>query len=170
MCIRDRTCNDFEGNTSPFGVYNDTPATAVVARDNWWGSVSGPTHTGNPHGAGDKVSDGIDFVPWRTTPCILPPTVPDAAFVATPTRGEAPLSVSFFNTSSGAVTSSQWSFGDGAAGTQMNPMHVYTQPGVYSVTLTVNGPAGGDTVTNTAYIQVDATTYRMFAPVVVRPR
>ena len=164
------TCNDFEGNASPFGIYSDTPATAVVARDNWWGSVSGPTHASNPHGAGDTVSDGIDFTPWRTTPCVLPPTAPDAAFEATPTSGEAPLSVSFFNTSGGAVTSSQWAFGDGGTSTAMNPTHVYTQPGVYSVTLTVNGPAGDDAVTNTAYIQVDATTYRMFAPVIVRPR
>ncbi len=164
------TCNDFEGNASPFGIYSDTPATAVVARDNWWGSVSGPTHASNPHGAGDTVSDGIDFTPWRTTPCVLPPTAPDAAFEATPTSGEAPLSVSFFNTSGGAVTNSQWAFGDGGTSTAMNPTHVYTQPGVYSVTLTVNGPAGDDDVTNTAYIQVDATTYRMFAPVIVRPR
>lgn len=166
-------CNDFENSVDTevrYAIYDETPATAVVARDNWWGSVSGPTHASNPHGAGDTVSDGIDFTPWRTTPCVLPPTAPDAAFEATPTSGEAPLSVSFFNTSGGAVTSSQWAFGDGGTSTAMNPTHVYTQPGVYSVTLTVNGPAGDDTVTNTAYIQVDATTYRMFAPVIVRPR
>ncbi len=164
------TCNDFEGNTSPFGVYNDTPTTSVIARDNWWGHVSGPTHATNPHGKGDRVSDGVDFAGWRTTPCILQSQTPDAAFEATPTSGEAPLAVSFFNISSGAVTSSQWAFGDGGTSTAMNPTHVYTQPGVYSVTLTVTGPAGSDTVTNTAYVQVDPTTYRMFAPMIVRPR
>jgi PKD repeat protein len=116
------------------------------------------------------VTNGVDFAPWRTTPCILPPQAPDAAFEATPTSGEAPLSVSFFNTSAGAVSSSQWSFGDGATGAGLNPTHVYTQPGVYSVTLTVSGPAGSDTVTNTSYIQVAPTVYRMFTPVIVRPR
>jgi PKD repeat protein len=116
------------------------------------------------------VTNGVDYTPWRTTPCILPPRPPDAAFEATPVSGEAPLAVSFFNISGGAVTNSQWAFGDGGTSTELNPIHVYTQPGVYSVTLTVNGPAGDDAVTNTAYIQVDATTYRMFAPVIVRPR
>lgn len=164
------TCNDFEGNTSPFGVYNDTPTTFIMARNNWWGSVSGPTHATNPHGAGNEVSDGVDFIPWRTTPCILPPGAPEAAFEATPTSGEAPLSVSFFNTSGGAVTSSQWAFGDGGTSTALNPIHVYTQAGVYSVTLTVAGPAGNNSITNTAYIQVDPTMYRMFAPMIVRPR
>ena len=143
---------------------------SVDARNIWWGNVSGPTHTDNPHGKGQQVTNGVEYTPWRTTPCILPPSAPDAAFEATPTNGEAPLAVSFFNTSGGAVTSSQWSFGDGANSTAMNPTHVYTQPGVYSVTLTVSGPAGNDSVTNTSYIQVGATTYRMFTPVVVRPR
>lgn len=162
------TCLDFEVNESPYAIWNE--AETVDARNTWWGSVSGPTHAGNPHGQGQQVTNGVDYTPWRTTPCILPPRQPDAAFEATPVSGEAPLAVSFFNTSGGAVTNSQWAFGDGGTSTAMNPTHVYTQPGVYSVTLTVNGPAGGDTVTNTAYIQVDATTYRMFAPVIVRPR
>ena len=161
-------CLDFELNQSPYAILNE--AAAVEAINSWWGSVSGPTHATNPHGTGNKVTDGVDFTPWRTAPCILPPTAPDAAFVATPTSGEAPLSVSFFNTSGGAVTSSQWAFGDGGTSATLNPTHVYTQPGVYSVTLTVSGPAGSDTVTNTSYIQVGATTYRMFAPVIVRPR
>lgn len=162
------TCIDFEDNESPYAIWNE--AAALDARNTWWGSVSGPTHATNPHGQGQQVTNGVDFAPWRTTPCILPPQAPDAAFEATPTSGEAPLSVSFFNTSAGAVSSSQWSFGDGATGAGLNPTHVYTQPGVYSVTLTVSGPAGSDTVTNTSYIQVAPTVYRMFTPVIVRPR
>lgn len=161
-------CNDFELNESTYAIWNE--ADTVDARNTWWGSVSGPTHAGNPHGKGQQVTNSVDYVPWRTTPCILPPQAPDAGFEATPTSGEAPLAVAFFNTSSGAVTSSQWAFGDGGSSTAMKPTHVYTQPGVYSVTLTVSGPAGNDTVINTSYIQVAPTVYRMFAPMIVRPR
>lgn len=162
-------CNDFEGNTSPYAIWADTPAT-VNATDNWWGSVSGPTHATNPHGKGDKVTNGVEFTPWRTTPCNLPPSPPEAAFEAIPTSGEAPLAVQFFNTSDGAVTNSQWAFGDGGTSNVLNPTHVYTRPGLYSVTLMVTGPAGNDTVTATSYIKVNSTVYRMFTPVVIRPR
>ena len=106
-------CNDFEGNTSPYAIWNDAPTTTVNATGSWWGSVSGPTHATNPHGKGDKVTNGVEFTPWRTSPCILPHAAPEAAFEAVPTSGEAPLAVTFFNTSSGSVTSSQWQFGDG---------------------------------------------------------
>jgi hypothetical protein len=52
----------FEGNTS-YGYYNST-GIPVIAEENWWGSVSGPTHPTNPSGTGDAVSDGIGFTPW----------------------------------------------------------------------------------------------------------
>ena len=95
---------------------------------------------------------------------------PEAAFEAVPISGEAPLAVSFFNTSAGSVTTSQWDFGDGGTSTLLNPTHVYTKPGIYSVKLIVNGPVGSDEVTNTAYIRVGATVYRMLTPIIVRPR
>jgi len=45
------------------GLRNDTSVT-LTARYNWWGSRTGPTHGSNPGGAGDEVSDYVDFVPW----------------------------------------------------------------------------------------------------------
>ena len=45
-----------------------------------------------------------------------------------------------------------WDFGDGATSTQAQPSHVYTEPGEYTVTLTVKDPAGNsasDTLTVT---------------------
>jgi uncharacterized repeat protein (TIGR01451 family)/CSLREA domain-containing protein len=41
----------------------------VDARGNWWGAVSGPGGAGP--GAGDRVSAGVMFMPWRTTPVAL---------------------------------------------------------------------------------------------------
>ncbi len=75
-----------------------------------------------------------------------------AAFTANPTLGQAPLTVNFTDNSSGAVTSRLWNFGDGTASTNENPSHAYPGAGVYSVTLTVNGPGGTNTATQSSYI------------------
>ena len=37
-----------------------------------------------------------------------------------------------------------------------NPIHTYKIPGVYTVTLTIDGPGGSDVKTRTAYITVKA--------------
>ena len=37
----------------------------------------------------------------------------------------------------GTITKYEWNFGDGASGTGVTPTHIYTEPGVYTVTLTV---------------------------------
>ena len=52
-----------------------------------------------------------------------------AAFVASPTVGQAPLRVEFTDTSIGIVTSRLWSFGDGQTSTEEHPVHVYDQAG-----------------------------------------
>lgn len=47
------------------GVLNNDEA-LVDAENNWWGDASGPTHSGNPGGSGDVVSDNVDYNPWLT--------------------------------------------------------------------------------------------------------
>lgn len=74
-----------------------------------------------------------------------------AGFTASPLSGPDDLSVTFTDTSTGA-TSWAWQFGDGQTSTEQNPTHTYTEPGAYSVTLTING--GAATVTRTGYITV----------------
>jgi PKD repeat protein len=64
---------------------------------------------------------------------------PVAGFTYAPTGGNAPLTVQFTDTSTNSPTSWAWAFGDGATSTVKNPSHVYTTPGTYTVTLTVNG-------------------------------
>ncbi|HNT52250.1 MAG TPA: hypothetical protein PKH19_02525, partial [Candidatus Syntrophosphaera sp.] len=58
--------NNFNGNTS-FGVQNTSSSVTLNAEYNWWGDPSGPTHTSNPSGSGDPVSNYVDYDPWRTT-------------------------------------------------------------------------------------------------------
>ncbi len=65
-----------------------------------------------------------------------------ASFLPTYTPGNAPVSVTFHNQSSGSNGvpfgfSSQWSFGDGTFSSASNPTHVYTANGAYLVTLTI---------------------------------
>ncbi|MFA6243831.1 MAG: PKD domain-containing protein, partial [Candidatus Hydrogenedentales bacterium] len=64
-----------------------------------------------------------------------------ASFSADTTLGQAPLTVSFTDTSTtsgGAITTWAWDFGDGGPViTTPNPTHTYTNPGSYTVTLTV---------------------------------
>ncbi|MGA1779743.1 MAG: PKD domain-containing protein [Planctomycetota bacterium] len=58
-----------------------------------------------------------------------------------------PVGVSFANASSGLYQSQLWEFGDGSTSTSLAPGHVYLDPGTYSITLTVTGPGGQDSVT-----------------------
>lgn len=50
--------------------------------------------------------------------------------------------VAFKDQSIGEITSWNWDFGDRNKSSQQNPVHAYQQPGHYTVTLWVNGPAG----------------------------
>lgn len=62
--------NNIVGNTE-YGVENMI-GTDVNAECNWWGDISGPSHS---PGTGDKVSANVDYDPWLTAAyptCISP--------------------------------------------------------------------------------------------------
>jgi PKD repeat protein len=82
------------------------------------------------------------------------PASPTADFSASPTSGDAPLAVSFTDSSTGSPTSWSWDFGDGTTSTAQNPDHTYTSPGTYTVSLTASNVTGSDTKTRTDYISV----------------
>jgi PKD repeat protein len=90
---------------------------------------------------------------WHNFFSILP-AAPTADFSASPTTGNAPLSVAFTDGSTGSATSWSWDFGDGGTSAERNPTHTYTAPGTYTVTLTASNAGGGDTETKTGYITV----------------
>jgi PKD repeat protein len=83
-----------------------------------------------------------------------------ADFIAAPTSGLAPLTVFLTNTTPGQYTDSLWSFGDGLTSALQNPIHTYTAPGVYTVSLRVteatSSPGSSDTLTRANYISVSA--------------
>ncbi len=75
------------------------------------------------------------------------PNAPHAAFGLDRTAGNVPLPVNFSDRSTGDITQWAWNFGDGSTSSSPNPSHVYTTGGVFSVTLTVSGPGGSNSVT-----------------------
>ncbi len=48
-------------NNREYGVFNRDQTFTVDATNNWWGNNSGPTHSTNPTGTGDDVSDAVNF-------------------------------------------------------------------------------------------------------------
>jgi PKD repeat protein len=93
-----------------------------------------------------------------------PPPPPVAAnFVAAPTNGVAPLTVTFTNLSTGA-TNYLWDFGDGDQTVAPDPIHTYTNAGSYSVTLTAFTTTETNTLTRTNYIVVAAPPLLLVTP------
>jgi PKD repeat protein len=86
---------------------------------------------------------------------LLPPV---AEFSASPTSGNSPLEVTFTDLSSNLPTSWNWDFGDGVTSTEQNPVHTYTAPGIYDVSLSVTNAFGSDQITKAGYIDVTEFT------------
>jgi PKD repeat protein len=82
-------------------------------------------------------------------------TPPVAGFTGSPTSGNAPLTVSFTDQSTGA-SSWSWDFGDGVGtSTAQNPNYTYNSPGTYTVSLTATNSCGSDDEIKTNYITVN---------------
>ena len=115
---------------------------AIAARDGRVYPVWSDSHTGN--------------MLAYTSPFTLVPTWTDpiADFSASPTAGCPGVAVSFTNLSTGPIASWSWNFGDLGTSGEQNPVHTYTAPGTYTVTLTVSGSNGTGTKMRTDYITV----------------
>lgn len=89
-----------------------------------------------------------------------------AQFV-TPSTGCAPYAAVFNNTSLGGVTFN-WDFGDPASGaadtsSDVNPVHVYQNPGTYTITLQEQDPSTCNKVSDTSFtITVSVKPYAAF--------
>jgi PKD repeat protein len=116
----------------------------------YWGSTayhtfSTPgTHTATLTVYDGRGGSGSDTITVEVEP---PNALPVVVISATPTNGDAPLTVAFSSTGThdpdGTIASWLWSFGDGATSTARNPTHVYTSAGTYTAKLTVTDNRGG---------------------------
>ena len=73
---------------------------------------------------------------------------------ADPVNGNAPLGVTFASSSGGSPDTFLYDYGDGSTSCDPNPYHLYSNPGKYTVALTVTGNNSSDTLTRTDYISV----------------
>ena len=51
-----------------YGANQSGPTGQIIATYNYWGDPSGPTHSGNPGGTGEPVTDRVLYDPWLTEP------------------------------------------------------------------------------------------------------
>ena len=84
-------------------------------------------------------------VPAESGPLIVT-ALPTVSFTATPTNGSNPLTVQFdsqgIDSSGRTIVAWNWSFGDGATGTEQNPTHNYEAAGAFSPALLARNSAG----------------------------
>ncbi len=80
-----------------------------------------------------------------------------ANFTAAPRSGNAPLTITFTDRSTGSPSSWWWNFGDGTYATVKNPVHRYASPGAYTVSLTATNAYGSHTRTRVSYITAKPT-------------
>jgi PKD repeat protein/nitrous oxidase accessory protein NosD len=93
---------------------------------------------------------------FKDSPSIFTAAPPVARFSASPISGTVPLTATFTDKSTGDPTSWSWDFGDGGNSTGQHLSHTYTQPGDYTVTLTVSNDYGPDTMVDAACVNVTA--------------
>jgi|GEM_PF-1693738 len=94
---------------------------------------------------GSDTETKTDYI-TVTAPVITP------EFTANVTSGDAPLIVTFSDQSIGSNISWLWDFGDGNTSTNQSPVHTYSNPGTYTVSLTITDPYSSQTEVKTDYI------------------
>ncbi len=144
--------------------FTDTSTGGTITSRNWdFGDNTTPSTAQNP--AHTYATNGAFTVTFTATGpggvSMQSQTVnvtADANFNATPaTTGPAPLTVNFSSTTAGTVNTFSWVFGDGGTGTGTPISHTYTTPGIYTVSLTVDGAGGMNTETKTNLITAQPT-------------
>ncbi len=84
---------------------------------------------------------------------------PAAFFTANITSGYVPLTVQFYDNSTGSPTSWSWDFGDGATSIEQMPIHTYLTPGTFTVSLNETNSTGSYVAVRTNYIVVNGPAY-----------
>lgn len=122
----------------------------------------------------EPVTGPVNVIPVETQqiPVILPitmvipqvtPAPPRADFTAVPTSGQLPLEVQFTDLSTGIPLKWAWNFGDGSTSTERTPLHRYSVPGSFTVSLVVENKFGSDKKTVPGYISAGITPVANFA-------
>ena len=144
VAFTDESTGEIDGHAWDFGDGNGSSAANPSHSYATAGTYTVTLTVSGPGGSDTAVCTACVTV---TEPPPPPPEAPVANFTTSTTSGEAPLTVAFTNESTGEVTDSSWEFGDGGTSAATSPSWTYSTPGIYTVTLTVTGPGGSDTMT-----------------------
>ena len=151
--------DDWDNNPEEVGVYTvyiwqedwDFPESHIVGLDNMY--TLSNLDAGEVYDFAVTVAD-TDGERESQYSNIVSASLPASDFNVSGTNGYAPLPVSFTDLSTGNITSWFWDFGDGSVSTDQDPTHTYRMPGVYTVSLKVDGPEGSDTLMATDLVRV----------------
>ncbi len=122
-------------------------------------SQANPSHTYNTPGNFDVtliIRDSLGCTDTLKKVNYIQTINPAANYIPPPTTvGCGPLTTQFTDATAGA-NSWTWNFGDGTTSTLQNPVHSFTVPGFYTVSLTTSSPNGGcaQTISNFNSFQV----------------
>lgn len=134
---------------------------AIIDAQDWFGSTVAPAGDLNGDGwvdvlVGARFDDdgGLNYgaIYEVHLTSVSPPV---AKFEANFLTGVAPLKVLFTDLSTGFVSGIEWDFGDTHTSTEDMPLHNYTVPGTYTVSLEAVGADGTDVVSMVDLIAVD---------------
>jgi len=144
------------------GNENFTPHTITTSTD---GAIS--VYAVDVDGDGDmdvlSASANDHKIAWYENLMVMPPM---AYYSAEPTSGKVPLIVQFTDSSTGTITDWLWDFGDDSTSTEQNPTHTYSVADTFTVSLSVSGPGGNNTLIQENYIIViDPTLIRELSDV-----
>ena len=84
---------------------------------------------------------------------VIPSVPPIADFIISDTNPPFNTGVQFTDQTTNYPFSWFWNFGDDSTSTEQNPVHAYSTPGTFSVTLIVSNCLGDDTITKTLTVQ-----------------
>ena len=151
-------------NATPTPIPTATPTSGPTTRPS--GPRQTPKPTPVPTGVPTPVPTGAPtpvptpvLTPAPTAQPTLPPTAPPTLPpTAPPTLPPAPVASFTSSCASGFTvalvavddpngTTYSWDFGDGQLGSGLSPSHTFAGAGPYSVTLTVKGDGGSDSIT-----------------------
>lgn len=130
--------------------FNDSVDTADLLGSE---AVRYPITLTNDTATGNVIADAV-----RIEHISNPMDVLQADFYASTRSGSSPLDVTFRNQSTGSTDLRTWTFGDGSPQVRTSNSsiaHTYTNSGTYTVTMTVTGAGGTDSITKTDYVSVN---------------